>query len=159
MGGNGYMKDYDMERYYRDARITNIYEGTSQLQVVAAIGGILAGVLGKEFDKFNALSFRSELQSLSESIKTMITDFNKTVEYVYEQKDHEYVEFVSEKVVKMGLDVYISILFLDAATKNDRKIKLAELWIKDAILHIAEQSKFIVSGNRSIVDYHSEIIT
>jgi alkylation response protein AidB-like acyl-CoA dehydrogenase len=159
MGGNGYMKDYDMERYYRDARITNIYEGTSQLQVVAAIGGILAGVLGKEFEKFNALSFSSELQSLSESIKSMITDFNKTVEFVHEQKDREYVEFVSEKVVKMGLDVYISILFLDAATKNDRKIKLAELWIKDAILHSAERSKFIVSGNRSIVDYHSEIIT
>ncbi len=57
MAGNGYMKDYDMERYYRDARITNIYEGTSQLQVVASVGGILAGVLDKEFDKFKELSF------------------------------------------------------------------------------------------------------
>ncbi|MFC1549804.1 acyl-CoA dehydrogenase family protein [Candidatus Neomarinimicrobiota bacterium] len=158
MGGNGYMKDYDMERYYRDARITNIYEGTSQLQIVAAIGGILAGVLGKEFDEFKALSFNSKLQPLSESIATMITDFNKAVEYVHEQKDHEYVEFISEQVVKMGLDVYISTLFLDAATKNDRKIKLAEIWIKDATLRAAVQSKYIISENRSIVDIHSEII-
>ncbi|MCJ7800933.1 MAG: acyl-CoA dehydrogenase family protein, partial [Candidatus Marinimicrobia bacterium] len=67
MAGNGYMKDYDMERYYRDARITNIYEGTSQLQVVASVGGILAGVLDKEFDKFNELSFKAELQPLVES--------------------------------------------------------------------------------------------
>ena len=158
MGGNGYMKDYDMERYYRDARITNIYEGTSQLQIVAAIGGILAGVLGKEFDEFKALSFNSKLQPLSESIATMIADFNKAVEYVHEQKDHEYVEFISEQVVKMGLDVYISTLFLDAATKNDRKIKLAEIWIKDATLRAAVQSKYIISENRSIVDIHSGII-
>ena len=39
-GGSGYMKDYPIERLYRDARITNIYEGTSQLQVVAAIRGV-----------------------------------------------------------------------------------------------------------------------
>ncbi|MBP5586831.1 MAG: acyl-CoA dehydrogenase, partial [Lentisphaeria bacterium] len=40
-GGTGYMHDFDAERLYRDARITNIYEGTTQLQVVAAIGGVM----------------------------------------------------------------------------------------------------------------------
>jgi hypothetical protein len=158
MAGNGYMKDYDMERYYRDARITNIYEGTSQLQVVASVGGILSGVLDKEFDKFKELSFNSSLQPLSDSIKSLITSFDKAVEVVRNQKDREYTEFISERIVKMGLDIYISTLFLDAATKNDRKAKLAEFWITGAKLRIRENSEFIISGNRSIVDNHSEII-
>lgn len=158
MGGNGYMKDYDMERYYRDARITNIYEGTSQLQVVASVGGILAGVLDKEFDKFKELSFDTTLQPLSDSVKLLITSFNKAVEIVRNQKDREYTEFISERIVKMGLDIYISTLFLDAATKNDRKVKLAEIWITDASLRIKENSEFIISGNRNVIDNHSEII-
>ncbi len=158
MAGNGYMKDYDMERYYRDARITNIYEGTSQLQVVASVGGILSGVLDKEFDKFKELSFNSELQPLVESVKSFIASFDKSVETVRNQKDHEYTEFISERIVKMSLDIYISILFLDAATKNDRKVKLAEIWTVEAKLRIKENSEFIISGNRDIVDNHTEII-
>ena len=58
----------------------------------------------------------------------------------------------------MGLDIYISILFLDAATKNDRKVKLAEIWTVEAQLRIKENSEFIISGNRDIVDNHTEII-
>ncbi|MFC1565489.1 acyl-CoA dehydrogenase family protein [Candidatus Neomarinimicrobiota bacterium] len=158
MAGNGYMKDYDMERYYRDARITNIYEGTSQLQVVASVGGILAGVLDKEFNKFKELSFKAALQPLVESVKKIITSFEKTVEVVRNQKDREYTEFLSERIVKMGLDIYISTLFLDAGNKNERKIKLAEIWIAEAKLRIKENSEFVISGNRNIVDNHSEII-
>jgi len=158
MAGNGYMKDYDMERYYRDARITNIYEGTSQLQVVASVGGILAGVLDKEFDKFRALSFSTTLQPLSDSVKSMIASFDSAVEIVRSQKDREYTEFISERIVKMGLDIYISILFLDSATKNDRKIKLAEIWIKDLLLRIKENSDFVLSGNRTVIDNHLDIL-
>ncbi len=158
MGGSGYMKDYPMERYYRDARITNIYEGTSQLQVVAAIGGILAGVLDKEFEKFKELSFNSSLQPLSDSIKSLITSFDKTVKVVRNQKDREYTEFISERIVRMGLDIYISTLFLDAAMKNDRKAKLAQIWIDNAKLNINNNSTFIISGERNIIDNHSEII-
>lgn len=158
MGGSGYMKDYPMERYYRDARITNIYEGTSQLQVVAAIGGILAGVLDKEFEKFKELSFNSSLQPLSDSIKSLITSFDKAVKVVRNQKDREYTEFISERIVKMGLNIYISTLFLDAAMKNDRKAKLAQIWIDNAKLSINNNSTFIISGERNIIDNHSEII-
>jgi len=158
MAGNGYMKDYDMERYYRDARITNIYEGTSQLQVVASVGGILAGVLDKEFYKFKELSFDTTLQPLSDSVKSLISSFDRTVEVVRNQKDREYTEFISERIVKMGLDIYISTLFLDVATKNDRKIKLAEIWIAEAKFRIKESLELIIGGNRNIVDNHFEII-
>lgn len=158
MAGNGYMKDYNMERYYRDARITNIYEGTSQLQVVASVGGILAGVLNKELDKFKELQFNDDLALLADIAKTMISSFNAAVQSVKDKKDHEYTDFVAERIVKMGLDIYISTLFLDAATKNDRKAKLAEIWIAGAKLRIKENSEFVISGNRNVIDNHSEII-
>ena len=158
MGGNGYMKDYDMERYYRDARITNIYEGTSQLQVVASVGGIFSGVLDKELNKFVEQSVPSNLKVLFNSFKEMVGDFNKAVGFVREQKDHEYVEYVSETIVKMGLDVYISTLFLDAAKTDTRKEKLAEIWITQASVKNKEYSKLVLSGDRNIVDNHSDII-
>lgn len=158
MGGNGYMKDYDMERYYRDARITNIYEGTSQLQVVASVGGILSGVLDKELNKFVEQSVPSNLNDLFESYKSMTVDFNKTVEFVRGQKDHEYVEYISETIIKMGLNVYISTLFIDAAKTNTRKEKLAEIWLTQASVKIKEYSKLVLSGDRNVVDNHSDII-
>lgn len=158
MAGNGYMKDYDMERYYRDARITNIYEGTSQLQVVASVGGILAGVLDKEFDKFKELQFNDDLVLLTDIVKTMISSFNAAVQSVKDKKDHEYTDYVAERIVKMGLDIYISTLFLDAATKNDRKVKLVEIWIVGATLRTKENSEFVISGNRNVIDSRAEII-
>ncbi len=158
MAGNGYMKDYDMERYYRDARITNIYEGTSQLQVVASVGGILAGVLNKELDKFKELQFNDDLALLADIVKTMISSFNAAVQSVKDKKDHEYTDYVAEQIVKMGLDIYISTLFLDAATKNGRKVKLAEIWIVGATLRIKENSEFVISGNRNVIDSRAEII-
>ncbi len=53
-GGSGYMRDFAVERHARDARITNIYEGTTQLQVVAAIGGVLGGSLADRLDEYDA---------------------------------------------------------------------------------------------------------
>ena len=53
-GGSGYMRDFAVERHIRDARITNIYEGTTQLQVVAAIGGVLGGTLADRLDEYDA---------------------------------------------------------------------------------------------------------
>jgi len=53
-GGSGYMRDFAVERHSRDARITNIYEGTTQLQVVAAIGGVLSGTLADRLDEYGA---------------------------------------------------------------------------------------------------------
>ena len=68
-GGTGYMKEFNVERHYRDARITSIYEGTSQLQVVAAIGGIITGIMTEEFEKFALMEYKGELKSLADKLK------------------------------------------------------------------------------------------
>ena len=79
LGGSGYTEDYDLARIYRDARITNIYEGTTHLQIVAAIGGISAGMapkgylreyIGEEMQKFSASPALQELYKDFDNIST-----------------------------------------------------------------------------------------
>ena len=80
------------------------------------------------------------------------------MEAVREQKDHEYVEFISDTIVKMGVDIYISTLFLDATKSNDRKAKLAKTWIEQTKISVKHNSVLVASGSRDVVDNRSEII-
>ena len=63
-GGSGYMRDFAVERHSRDARITNIYEGTTQLQVVAAIGGVLGGTLAAQTRRVRRRGLRRDTGAL-----------------------------------------------------------------------------------------------
>ena len=64
-GGTGYMRDFAVERLSRDARITTIYEGTTQLQVVGASVGITSGALGNYLAQLGERQFRPELMKLA----------------------------------------------------------------------------------------------
>ena len=89
-GGTGYMHDFDVERYYRDARITNIYEGTTQLQVVAAIGGVMQGHLNKEINDLLALPFEGRAAELRDMVAGFNTKLAEAVKFVAEKKDSAY---------------------------------------------------------------------
>ena len=66
-GGVGYMREFNVERHYRDVRVTNIYEGTSQLQIVAATGKLLGHALDALLDEWAALDYGDELADLKAS--------------------------------------------------------------------------------------------
>ena len=121
MGGSGFMKDYDMERYYRDARITNIYEGTSQLQIVGALGGILSGIMNDTFQAFLDREFPGKLNSIVRVVKAMVPLLHEAIAFIKEKKDSEYTDYVAKRLVDMCLDIYQSILFLECAETNERK--------------------------------------
>ncbi len=158
MGGSGFMKDYNMERYYRDARITNIYEGTSQLQIVGAIGGILSGVLNRVLDEFLARTFPGKFNPLVRTAKSMVPLLQKTVDHVKARKDSEFTDFVARRIVDMALDIFISILFLDCAQSNERKASLATLWIRDAKSRVSDNYHYITGDRTEVIDLHREII-
>jgi len=158
MGGSGFIKDYDMERYYRDARITNIYEGTSQLQIVGAIGGILAGAMNQTWENFNAQNFPARLKPLSNKVKTLLPLLSEAVEFLKTKKDSNYTDYIARRLVDMNLDVLIAILFLDCAENDTRKASLAEVWIHDAALKVQQNHQFIVADSTQLMDFHKEII-
>ena len=81
-GGSGFMKDYPCERLYRDARIMNIYEGTSQLQVVAAINAVTKGTFMEQIGRYAAGDYCAEMQPVIERLKALTAKFSEMVDRV-----------------------------------------------------------------------------
>lgn len=158
MGGSGFMKDYNMERYYRDARITNIYEGTSQLQVVGALGGVLSGVLNRTLDEFLERSYPGKFNPLVRTAKSMVPLLRKTIDHVKTRREPEYTDFVARRIVDMAIDIVQTILFLDSAQINERKASLAAIWIRDAKQRVADHCHYITGNRTQVIDLHREII-
>ena len=129
-GGTGYMKDFPIERIYRDARITTIYEGTSQLQVVAAIRYVSNGSYLTVMREKAQLPVKRELEYLKNSLEKMTEQFAKTVEKVNEYGDNEYFEFHSRRLVEMAANILIGYLLLYDANRSDVYIQSADIFIR-----------------------------
>ena len=97
-GGSGFMKDYACERIYRDARITSIYEGTTQLQVVAAIRHVTTGTYLNLINEYNAEEVKPELQGLKDRLVAMTQRYAKAVETVTAVDDSAYGDFMARRL-------------------------------------------------------------
>ena len=129
-GGTGYMKDFPIERISRDARITTIYEGTSQLQVVAAIRFVGNGSLLKMMQDYSQVEVKSDLEQLKNMLSKMTDQYAKTVEKVQEINDSEFFDFHSRRLVEMGANVVIGYLLLADANRSEQFKKSAEIFIR-----------------------------
>ena len=131
-GGTGYMKDFPIERIYRDARITTIYEGTSQLQVVAAIRYVGNGGYLSVMRERAELPVKRELEYLKSSLEKMTDQFAKTIEKINEYNDNEYFEFHSRRLVEMVANILIGYLLLYDANRSDEYTLSADIFIRKA---------------------------
>ena len=117
-GGSGYMKDYACERLYRDARVTNIYEGTTQMQVIAAIryatSGFYAGVM-KEFAEWEV---SPEMAPLKARLDAMVPRYEEAVSRIVELKDQELTDLTAHRLVEMAGYIIMGYLLLQDATTN-----------------------------------------
>ncbi len=129
-GGSGYMKDYPIERIFRDARITNIYEGTSQLQVVAAIRGVVNGGYLKMLRTYEAQEVKPELDYLKSILVKMTDQFGKIVTKINEIDDDEYLTFHSRRLVEMAGHTILGYLLLLDANRDDKYKRSAEVFIR-----------------------------
>ncbi|WP_303427390.1 acyl-CoA dehydrogenase family protein, partial [uncultured Duncaniella sp.] len=128
-GGSGFMKDYACERLYRDARITSIYEGTTQLQVVAAIRHVTTGTYLGLINSYLENDVKPELQSIKERIRVMAEVYAKAVETVGKVEDQAYGDFMARRLVEMaGVTVMSCLLMLDAE-RNDSFRRSAEVYL------------------------------
>ncbi len=128
-GGTGYMKEFRVERLARDARITNIYEGTSQLQIVAAISGVINDILKDYFDKKEAKSYPGGLSRLATYLKEIRAIFYDCLKYVTDKKDNEFQDVAAKDLVELYSYLYIGYLLLDEAEKEPRKKFIASRYI------------------------------
>jgi hypothetical protein len=129
-GGTGYMKDFPVQRMARDARITSIYEGTSQLQVVAAIRGVTNGSLFSAIKEYDATQFNPELEYLRRILFNMTEKCEKIVQKVVEVKDNEYLDFHSRRLVESTGNILMGYLMIIDANRNLEYKKMADIFIK-----------------------------
>ncbi|HAL64367.1 MAG TPA: acyl-CoA dehydrogenase [Bacteroidales bacterium] len=130
-GGTGYMKDFPVERLYRDARITSIYEGTSQLQVVAAIRGVTTGIYLKAMQDYDAQITVPEQEYLKRSLQLMARQFEETVNKVIAENDTEMIEFHSRRLVEMAGNIIMGYLLLIDSQLEPDFLKSAQIFIEN----------------------------
>ena len=144
-GGSGFMKDYTCERIYRDARITSIYEGTTQLQVVAAIRHVTTETYTNLIEEYLNTEVDQRLEGTKNTIKEMFKAYTETLAKVEEVKDDQYVSFVARRLVEMAADVVMSSLLLLDANRNEMFDKSLEVYVKMAQADIVKHADFIAN--------------
>jgi alkylation response protein AidB-like acyl-CoA dehydrogenase len=142
-GGSGFMKDYACERIYRDARITSIYEGTTQLQVVAAIRHVTTGSYLAKMMEYEAASILDTLQPLRERLIVMRKQYEEAVERVTSVKDPEYIDFMARRLVEMAGNIIMGHLLLADATRNEKFTTSARIYINMGESEVAKHAAFI----------------
>jgi len=157
-GGTGYMKDFNVERYYRDARITNIYEGTTQLQVVAAIGGVLQRDNDQRIKELASLPFDGKLARLRDKLMALLPFQEKAVTYVAEKKDQAYHDLVARNLVEMETYIFVGLLLLRDAKKSAERAAIAERYIINSELEFNKRYNRVMSGDTLLIDNRRDII-
>lgn len=142
-GGSGFMKDYACERIYRDARITSIYEGTTQLQVVAAIRHVTTGSYLAMIRDYEAQDIAPELTSLRTRLIAMTNAFEKTVEDVKAVGDNEFIDFHARRMVEMAGHIIMGYLLLHDASRCEDFRKSAEVYINFGEAAVQGNAQFI----------------
>lgn len=134
-GGCGYMKDFPVERLARDARITNIYEGTTQLQVVAAIGGVINNVLAQEWENLQKLNIK-ELSAEKEQVLGFGEQLQAIVSEVATVKDRDFHDYVANYLVAIASIAYRNVLFLPVAEQFAGKRELFHFFLNESAVRI-----------------------
>ncbi len=147
-GGSGYMKEYACERIYRDARIMNIYEGTSQLQVVAAINGVTKGTYMEQIARYEELEYSAEMQPVVAQLKTLREKFEAMVAHV-EAKEKEcagYKEFHARRLVETAGHLIIPFLLARQASECADYVNSAKIYTKMAAAKIEEAYAYTMAS-------------
>lgn len=149
-GGTGFMKDFPIERIFRDARITTIYEGTSQLQVVAAIRGVSAGGYLACIREFEQEKIKPEYEFMRRSLRAMTLEYEEAVATVIDQKNPEYIDFHARRLVEMAGNIIMGYLLLKDTMRDEYYRSSAEIFIKKTVSENRERAHYI--SNFSVKD-------
>ncbi len=142
-GGTGYMKEFPVERFARDARITNIYEGTSQLQIVAAIGGVINDILKEDFDLKAAKSYPVGLDRLNRMLIEIREIFYESLKYVIGKNDSIFQDVAAKDLVELYTYLHVGYLILEEAEEEPRKKFIANRYIVTSLANAKKNAESI----------------
>jgi 3-(methylthio)propanoyl-CoA dehydrogenase len=142
-GGTGFMKDFPIERIYRDARITTIYEGTSQLQVVAAIRSVVNGNYLAKIKEFEAINYKPELELLKRNLMEMTVLFEESAKLVQDANNAELLDFQARRLVEMAGFIVMGYLLINDTMRSDDYMDSAKVMVKIGRSSVEERAFFI----------------
>ncbi len=157
-GGVGYTRSFAVERLCRDARVTSIYEGTTQLQVVAATGALIKGTVSKRLGDYESNYNLQQVPELFEGAKKLREMLESGIVHVQEKADPTYTEYHARRLVDMAADTIISYLLCINALACDKKKKIATLFISKATPKTKSSLDYILSDDKSLIEFHRDII-
>lgn len=149
-GGSGFMMDYPIQRYYRDARITSIYEGTTQLQVVAAIRYVTNGSYLAQAREFEQAEVSEAMKPLVARAKAMADKLEEATARVKEAGDAAFHDICARHLVEMAADVIMLHLLIHNATAN------AELFEKSARVYANFSEAEVVKHHTFVINLRPE---
>jgi alkylation response protein AidB-like acyl-CoA dehydrogenase len=132
-GGTGYMKEFGIQRHFRDIRVTSIYEGTSQLQVVAATGPLLGHALDDLLSEWASKDYGQSLDGLRDRVEEATALFNRSIDHLKEQDDRPLIDYYASDLADLAVQVLTSWLMLRDADAVERKRELARAYIADML--------------------------
>ena len=154
-GGSGFMKDYACERIYRDARITSIYEGTTQLQVVAAIRYVTTGAYLNRIKEYENAIVAPEMEGLHNRLKSMASKYAACVAQVTEAKDQELLDFCARRLVEMAAYTIMGHLMVQDASKNAELFGTsAQVFVRYAESEVEKHINFIRKFDKDDLAYY-----
>ena len=152
-GGSGFIMEYKCQRLMRDARIFNIYEGTSQLQVVAAIRYITNGTYLTIIKEMLAQEVSPELQSLKARVEKMVTLYEESVNLVKEAGNQEMHDFLARRLYDMTGEIVMSLLLLEDATRAPELFqKSANVYVRMAEENVIGKAAYVKNFTQDALD-------
>ena len=149
-GGSGFIMEYKSQRLYRDARIFSIYEGTTQLQVVAAIRYITNGTYASIIQEMLQNEVSAEMQPLKDWVVKMVAKLEEAIEKVKEDNNQEVLDFLARRLYNMTGDVIMSLLIIEDASKAP------ELFAKSANVYVRYAEEEVVGHHHFVMNFTAE---
>ena len=149
-GGSGFIMEYKCQRLFRDARIFSIYEGTTQLQVVAAIRYITNGTYLSIIKEMLENEVSDDLKALKERVAKLVDLYEAAINKVKEANDQAVHDFLARRLYNMTGDIVMSLLILDDATKSP------ELFAKSANVYVRMAEEEVLGHSAYIQNFKAE---
>jgi len=153
-GGSGFMKDYPVERIYRDARITSIYEGTTQLQVVAAIRGVTTGGYLKKIREYEKADLKPELEKFRRTLISLTEDYEEAVKKVHDAEDNEFLDFHARRLVEMAGYIIMSYLLVLDTNRDNSFLRSAAVFNRIAKAEVRSRAEFIRASSLEDIGHY-----
>ena len=149
-GGSGFIMEYKCQRLFRDARIFSIYEGTTQLQVVAAIRYITNGTYLSIIKEMLESEVSDDLKPLKARVAKLVELYEAAINKVKEANDQAVHDFLARRLYNMTGDIVMSLLILDDATKSP------ELFAKSANVYVRMAEEEVLGHSAYIQNFQAE---